>query len=82
MKTKVFRFLHKFIGMPLGTKGTVIGLNRILELKSQKCTELHVKEVRKRGNQTKTSENEFNLSDLDFHENEEFEEFKNAKYGR
>ena len=39
--------------------------NNLLELRSQKGIELHVKEVRKRGNQIKIGDKEKKLSDLD-----------------
>ena len=42
------------------TENTINGLNKLLELKSQKGTELHVKEVRERRNQTKIGDNEYN----------------------
>ena len=41
---------------------TINDLNKFLELKS---LELHVEEVRKRGNLIKTGDNEYNLSDSD-----------------
>ena len=41
---------------------TIDELNKLLELKS---LELHVKEVRKRGNKTKIGDNEYKLSDFD-----------------
>ena len=42
--------------------------------------ELHVKEVRKRGNRIKIGDNEYKLSDLDTQKNEILEELKNVKY--
>ena len=41
---------------------TIDKLNKLLDLRS---LELHVKEVRKRGNQIKIGENEYKLSDFD-----------------
>ena len=41
---------------------TIDDLNKLLELKS---LELHVEEVRKRGNKTKLGDNEHKLSDFD-----------------
>ena len=41
---------------------TIDELNKLLELRS---LELHVKEVRKRGNQIKIGDNEYKLSDFD-----------------
>ena len=52
-------------------------VNRLLELKS---LELHVKEVRKRGNKIKIGDKEYNLSDFDNQKYEIFEELKNVKY--
>ena len=52
-------------------------LNKLLELKS---LELHVKEVKKRGNKIKIANKEYKLSDFDNQENEIIEELKNAKY--
>ena len=43
-------------------KKTIDGLNKILELRS---LEIHVKEVRKRGNKIKIGDNENKLSDFD-----------------
>ena len=51
-------------------------LNKLLELKS---LELHVEEVRKRGNLIKT-DNEYKLSDFDTRKNEIPEELRNVKY--
>ena len=52
-------------------------LNKLLELKS---LELHVDEVRKRGNKIKIGDSENKLSDFDTQKNELLEELKNAKY--
>ena len=52
-------------------------LNKLLELKS---LELHVDEVRKRGNKIKIGDIEYQLSDFDNQKNEILEELKNAKY--
>ena len=52
-------------------------LNRLLELKS---LELHVEEVKKRGNKIKIADKEYKLSDCDTQKNEIIEELKNAKY--
>ena len=56
---------------------TIDELRKILKLRS---LELHVKEVRKRGNKLKIRDNEYKLSDFDTQKNESFEEFKTAKY--
>ena len=56
---------------------TIDELNKLLELRS---VELHVKEVRKRGNKTKTGDNEYKLSDFDSKKNEILGELKNVKY--
>ena len=56
---------------------TIDELNELLELKS---LELHVKEVRKRGNKIKIGDIEYKLSDFDTQKHEIIEELKNAKY--
>ena len=56
---------------------TIDELNKLLELRS---LELHVKEVRKRGNKIKIGGNEYKLSDFDTFKNEIVEELKNVKY--
>ena len=56
---------------------TINDLNKLLELKS---LELHVDEVKKRGNKIKIAANEYKLSDFDTQKNEIIEELKNAKY--
>ena len=52
-------------------------LNILIELKS---LELHVDEVKKRGNKIKIGDNEYKLSDFDNQKNEILEELKNVKY--
>ena len=52
-------------------------LNKLLELKS---LELHVEEVRKRGNIIKKGDKEYKLSDFDNQKYEIIEELKKAKY--
>ena len=52
-------------------------LDKLLELKS---LELHVEEVKKRGNIIKIGDNEYKLSDFDSQKYEIIEELKNAKY--
>ena len=56
---------------------TIEELNKLLELKS---LELHVAEVRKRGNKIKIGDYEYKLSDFDTLKNEILEKLKNAKY--
>ena len=56
---------------------TIDELNKILELKS---LELHVKEVRKRGNRIKIGGNEYKLSEFDTQRNEILEKLKKVKY--
>ena len=56
---------------------TIDNLNKLLELKS---LELHVEEVRKRGNKIQIGDNEYKLSDFDTQKNEILEELKNVKY--
>ena len=55
----------------------IFDLNKLLELKS---LELHVEEVRKRGNKIKIGDNEYQLSDFDTQNTEILEEIKHAKY--
>ena len=56
---------------------TIDDLKNLLELKS---LELHVEEVRKRGNKIKTGDNDYKLSDFDTQKNEILEELGNVKY--
>ena len=56
---------------------TIDELNKLLELKS---LELHVDEVRKRGNKLNLGANEYKLSDFDTQKNEILEESESAKY--
>ena len=56
---------------------TIDELNKFIELKS---LELHVKEVRKRGNKIQLGDNQYKLSDFDTQKNEIVEEIKNVKY--
>ena len=55
---------------------TIDDLNKLLELKS---LELHVNEVKKRGNKIKIGDNEYKLSDFDNQKYEILQELKNAK---
>ena len=52
-------------------------LNKLIELRS---LELHVKEVRKRGNKIKIGVNDYKLSDFDTQKYETLEELEKAKY--
>ena len=56
---------------------TIDNLNKLLELKS---LELHVEEVKKRGNKLKLGDNEYKLSDFDNQKYKILQELKNAKY--
>ena len=56
---------------------TIDNLNKLLELKS---LDLHVEEVKKRGNKIKIGDKEYKLSDFDNQKYEIIEELKNAKY--
>ena len=56
---------------------TIDDLNKLLELKS---LELHVEEIKKRGNKIKIGDNEYKLSDFDSQKYEIIEELKNVKY--
>ena len=56
---------------------TINDLNKLLEVKS---LELHVEEVRKRGNKIKIGDSEYKLLDFDTQKIEIIEELKNVKY--
>ena len=56
---------------------TIDNLNKLFELKS---LELHVEEVKKRGNKIKISDKEYKLSDFDNQKYEILQELKNVKY--
>ena len=56
---------------------TIDDLNKLLELKS---LELHVEEVKKRGNKIKIANKEYKLSDFDNQKYEILQDLKNAKY--
>ena len=56
---------------------TINELNKLLELTS---LELHVKEVRERGNKIKIGDTEYQLSDFDTQKNEILQELRNVKY--
>ena len=56
---------------------TFSDLNKLLELKS---LELHVEEVKKRGNKIKIADKEYKLSDFDNQKYEILQELKNVKY--
>ena len=56
---------------------TINDLNKLLELAS---LELHVEEVKKRGNKLKIEDNEYKLSDFDTQKNKILDELKKAKY--
>ena len=56
---------------------TIDNLNKLLELKS---LELHVEEVKKRGNEIKIADKEYKLSDFDNQKYEILQELKNVKY--
>ena len=63
-KNNIFSFTPPGYWSGYGSDGTVYGLSRILELRSKNEIELHVNEVRERGNELKTAEKEYDLSDL------------------
>ena len=56
---------------------TIDELNKLLELTS---LELHVKEVRERGNKVKIGDREYQLSDFDTQKNEILQELRSVKY--
>ena len=51
-------------------------LGEVIKLRKQKDIDIHVQEVRKRGNQKKVEDNENKLSDFDTRKNEINEEFE------
>ena len=60
---------------------TIDDLNKLLELRSENIIELHVREVRKRGNQIKIGDKDYlNISDLDTLKNSTIKELKRVKY--
>ena len=59
---------------------TVNELNKLLKLKSENSIELHVKEVRKRGNEIKIGHNEYKLSDLHTLKDSIIKELKRVNY--
>ena len=63
-----------------GGAETNIELRELLGLRARNDIELHVEEVRKRGNLIKIGENEYKLSDLDTRKNEIIELIKNIEY--
>ena len=54
-------------------------LTKLLELRSEKDIEFHVEEGRKRGNQIKIGDREYNLSDLDTREIDIIKEIKKSE---
>ena len=56
---------------------TIDEINKLLELRS---LELHLKEVRKRGNNIKNGDDDYELSEFDTQKNEILEELRNVKY--
>ena len=60
-----------------GGAETIYKLQKLLELRSQNNNDLHVEEIRKRGNQSKVGDKKYNLSDLDTRKNELIEHLKN-----
>ena len=60
--------------------GVIYKLKKLLKLRSQNDIGLHVEEVRKRGNQIKIGDKEYELSDFDTSKKDLVEEIKSAKY--
>ena len=65
---------------PADSEELINELNKLLELRSQKYIELHIEEVRKRGNQIKIGAEEYKLSDPDTHKIQINKELKSVKY--
>ena len=63
-----------------GGAESIHNIQILLELKFQNDIELHAKEVRKRGNQTKIGDKEYNLSDCDTRKKVIIKEFKITEY--
>ena len=59
---------------------TIDELIKLLELRYQNDTELHVEKVKKRGNHIKIGDKEYKLSDFDNRKNEKLKELKSASY--
>ena len=77
MRTTVFQSIYQAITKPNLLKKVINDLNKLIELRS---LELHVEEVRKRGNKTKIGDNEYELPDFDTQKNEILEELRKVKY--
>ena len=59
---------------------TINELYKLFELRSQNGIELHVKQVRKKGNQIKIGDNGYKLLDFDTQKSEILEQLENVKY--
>ena len=77
MRTTVFQSLYQAITKLNLLKKVINDLNKLIELRS---LELHVGEVRKRGNKIKIGDNEYELPDFDTQKNEILEELGKVKY--
>ena len=77
MRTIRFLSLYQVITRPNLIKKIIAELNKLLDFRS---LELHVKEVRKRGNKIQIGDNECKLSDFDTQKNKILKELKNVKY--
>ena len=62
------------------TKSVEKPIYELIKLLGLRSLELHVKEVRKRGNKVKIGDNEYKLSDFDSQKNEILEYLNNVKY--
>ena len=62
-----------------GGAKTIIELRELLEFRTQNDCELHVEGIRKRRNQKKIGDSEYQLSDLDTRKNDIIEELKNVE---
>ena len=63
-----------------GAPETIHNLQKFLEFRSQNDIELNVEEVRKRRNQIKIGETEFEVSEVDYRKNEIIEGLGNINY--
>ena len=78
-KNKTFSITTPSHWSSRGVAETINKLQKLLELISQKHTELHVEEIRKRRNQIKVGDKDYKLTDLDTGKNEIIKEVKNVE---
>ena len=79
IENKTFSITMPRCWISKGVAETINELRELLGLREQNHIESHVKEVEKRGNQTKTGDKVNKISDLDTHKNEINKELKNVE---